>query len=70
MQNIRMLVGSVPRLCEPLDDTTIWQYMDFTKLVSILERKELFFVRVDEVDDILPLHLLKSLGAVKLHKRF
>lgn len=46
-----MLVGSVPGLCEPLDDTTIWQYIDFTKLVSILERKELFFVRVDLVDD-------------------
>jgi hypothetical protein len=46
-----MLVGSVPGVCEPLDYTTIWQYMDFTKLVSILERKELFFARVDRVDD-------------------
>jgi hypothetical protein len=46
-----MLVGSIPRICEPLDETTIWQYMDFTKLVSILERRELFFARIDKVDD-------------------
>jgi hypothetical protein len=46
-----MLIGSIPGICEPSDDSTIWQYMDFTKLVSILERKELFFARIDKVDD-------------------
>jgi hypothetical protein len=46
-----MLVGSIPGISEPPDETTIWQYMDFTKLVSILERRELFFVRIDRVVD-------------------
>lgn len=46
-----MLIPSIPGIDEPPDDTTIWQYMDFTKLVSIPERKELFFARVDKVDD-------------------
>jgi hypothetical protein len=48
---LTVLVGSIPGICEPLDETTIWQYMDFTKLVSILERKELFFARLEKVDD-------------------
>jgi len=47
-----MLIGSIPGICEPLDKTTIWQYMDFTKLISILERKELFFARIDKMDDL------------------
>jgi hypothetical protein len=46
-----MLVGSIPGICEPLDETTIWQYMDFPKIVGILERGELFFAQVDKVDD-------------------
>jgi hypothetical protein len=46
-----MLVPSIPGIDEPSDDATIWQYMDFTKLVSILERRELFFVRIDKATD-------------------
>lgn len=46
-----MLISSVPGINEPSDDTTVWQYMDFTELVNILERKELFFVRIDRVTD-------------------
>jgi hypothetical protein len=46
-----VLVSSVPGINEPSDETTIWQYMDFTELVSMLDRGELFFVRIDKVDD-------------------
>jgi hypothetical protein len=46
-----VLVSYVPGINEPSDETTIWQYMDFTKLVSMLDRGELFFVRIDKVDD-------------------
>jgi hypothetical protein len=46
-----MLIGSIPGIDETSDDSTIWQYMDFAKLVSILERRELFFVRIDRVTD-------------------
>ncbi len=33
------------------DDTAIWHYMDFTKLVSLLDRSELFFARLDKLGD-------------------
>ena len=46
-----MLIPPIPGIDEPPDDAAVWQYMDFTKLVSILERKELFFARIDKVDD-------------------
>ena len=31
------------------DDAKIWRYMDFTKFVSILDRRALFFVRSDKL---------------------
>jgi hypothetical protein len=46
-----MRVGHNPGVVEPPADTVVWQYMDFTNLVSILERKELFFSRADNFDD-------------------
>ena len=46
-----MLVSSIPGINEPSDETTVWQYMDFAKLISMLDRGELFFVRIDKVDD-------------------
>ncbi len=33
------------------EDAKIWRYMDFTKFVSILDRQELFFVRLDRLSD-------------------
>lgn len=30
---------------------TIWRYMDFTKFVSLLDRRELFFARTDKLGD-------------------
>lgn len=35
----------------PTDETTIWRYMDLTKLLSILEDKTLFFTRSDGFED-------------------
>jgi len=32
-------------------DTTIWRYMDFTKFLSLLVTEELYFSRMDKLDD-------------------
>jgi hypothetical protein len=32
-------------------DATIWRYVDFTKLVSLLDTKSLFFARADQLGD-------------------
>lgn len=32
-------------------NTKIWRYMDFTKFVSLLDRRQLFFIRSDCLDD-------------------
>jgi hypothetical protein len=51
LYKLAMRVGHNPGVVEPPADTVVWQYMDFTNLVSILERKELFFSRADNFDD-------------------
>ena len=35
----------------PEDDAVLWRYMDFTKFVSLLETKSLFFARADMLGD-------------------
>lgn len=41
-----------PVFNKPEDENAkIWRYMDFTKFVSLLDRKALFFTRVDQLDD-------------------
>lgn len=35
----------------PDDDTLVWRYIDFTQLISILERESLWFNRADLFDD-------------------
>ncbi len=35
----------------PDDDAVIWRYMDFTKLVALLETRTLFFPRVSALED-------------------
>ncbi len=35
----------------PDEHTTIWRYMDFTKFVSLLDKKALYFTRSDKFDD-------------------
>lgn len=31
--------------------TKVWRYMDFTKFVSLLDKRELWFTRADELND-------------------
>jgi hypothetical protein len=33
------------------EQNTIWRYIDFTKFVSLLDKKSLFFCRADKLDD-------------------
>ncbi|MFA5101884.1 MAG: hypothetical protein WC525_01905 [Candidatus Thermoplasmatota archaeon] len=40
-----------PEFEEPDDQAIIWRYVDFTKFISYLERKALFFVRSDQLPD-------------------
>lgn len=35
----------------PTANCTLWRYMDFTKLLSLLESEELFFTRADRFED-------------------
>jgi hypothetical protein len=45
------MYGLHPSFEAPLAETTIWRYMDFTKLVDLLARKQLFFPRPDKLGD-------------------
>ena len=38
-------------LASPSDDATLWKYLDFTKFVSLLDRRALHFSRTDKLDD-------------------
>ena len=40
-----------PFLEAPPCDAKLWRYMDFTKLLSLLETKTLFFTRADKLGD-------------------
>src|SRR2546425_8722586 len=40
-----------PSLVTPPDSTTIWRYQDLGKLVSMIERRALFFSRLDLLGD-------------------
>ena len=35
----------------PPQDAILWRYMDFTKYISLLDRRALFFARADTLDD-------------------
>src|SRR5689334_18896813 len=35
----------------PQANRTLWRYIDFTKLLSLLETRKLFFARIDTFDD-------------------
>ena len=39
------------KLWQPDDDSQLWRYMDFTKFVSMLDTKTLFFSRLDKLED-------------------
>ena len=40
-----------PSFKSPPDDAVLWRYMDFTKFVSLLDKRALFFVRADKLGD-------------------
>ena len=40
-----------PELDTPPDDTVIWRYLNFVKLMDLLERRLLWFARVDTFED-------------------
>lgn len=40
-----------PNFEPPEDDAVLWRYMDFTRFVSLLETKSLFFARADILGD-------------------
>jgi len=41
-----------PVFAQPDDETVkVWKYMDFTKLVSLIDSRRLHFTRVDKFDD-------------------
>ncbi|WP_138434132.1 hypothetical protein [Winogradskyella algicola] len=46
-----MLDNTHPNFYHPKQNYTIWRYMDFTKLLSLLEDKSLFFSRSDKFED-------------------
>ncbi len=45
------MYSDFPGAQKPSDDSTIWRYIDFTKFVSMLEDKALFFCRADLLGD-------------------
>lgn len=46
-----MMYQELPGFDTPKGDSLIWRYMDFTKLVSLLEKNALFFARGDKFND-------------------
>ena len=40
-----------PRIISPPSDAVLWRYLDFTKFVSVLEKRSLFFSRSDQLGD-------------------
>lgn len=40
-----------PTFDTPPDEATLWRYLDFTKFVSLLDRKSLYFSRADHLGD-------------------
>ncbi|HEY7311925.1 MAG TPA: hypothetical protein VH643_21355 [Gemmataceae bacterium] len=45
------MLRSDKKLWQPDDDGRLWRYMDFTKFVSMLDTKALFFSRLDKLED-------------------
>jgi hypothetical protein len=45
------MIEQHPLMQTPADDQRVWRYMDFTKLVSMLDSSSLFFCRLDRLDD-------------------
>src|SRR5262245_24338300 len=46
-----MLMDDHEALFPPNENRTIWRYLDFTKFVSMLETRQLYFSRADQFED-------------------
>jgi hypothetical protein len=46
-----MLMDEHQALFPPHENCTIWRYLDFTKFVSLLETRQLYFPRADQFED-------------------
>jgi hypothetical protein len=46
-----MLIHDHATFFPPDENRTIWRYLDFTKFISLLETRQLYFPRVDEFED-------------------
>jgi hypothetical protein len=46
-----MLMHDHEAFFPPNENRTIWRYLDFTKYVSLLETKQLYFPRADQFED-------------------
>ncbi len=45
------MIATLPGYSIPSENTTLWRYMDLTKLLDLLESKSLFFARADTFED-------------------
>ena len=58
-----------PDLLLPNDDAAIWRYMDYPKLVSMLQKNSIFFSRADKQTDKLegeyPANMLDELETLR-----
>jgi hypothetical protein len=46
-----MVMHDHEALFPPTENRTIWRYLDFTKFVSLLETRQLYFPRADQFED-------------------
>ena len=56
-----------PFCTPPPDDAVLWRYMDFTKFVSVLDKRALFFSAADKFGD--PFEGSISKGTAELRPR-
>ena len=64
-RNILLMFKESSFLDSPPPDAPLWRYMDFTRFMSLLEKRSLFFARADRLNDpyegFLPRYILENL---------
>ena len=50
-QGLPAMYQANPEFEQPNENERVWRYMDFTKLVSLLHSRTLYFARADKFDD-------------------
>ena len=51
LPNEHRMYQKYPTFNPPPPEEVLWRYLDFTKFVSLLDTKALFFARIDKLDD-------------------